>query len=111
LSAVFSVELTAGEPICRRNCQVQNAKRKSVPVSLGFYCARPQFPSRYPLLTLDQWVDSAATRFRLLGTLAGAMIADVVADLASAIRATNARDPETAMDRLAAMAAANGENN
>jgi hypothetical protein len=47
---------------------------------------------------------AAGSDARRLGTLASEMIADAVAELASAIRATQAKDPITAAVRMDALA-------
>lgn len=53
-----------------------------------------------PTLTLPEWIEAEADRYRRLGTHAGELIAHALAELAGLVRFTRATTPETALDRI-----------
>jgi hypothetical protein len=64
-------------------------------------CAAVEEPAE--LLGLPDWIAVQATAYESLTTQAGDMIGKTLRDLASIVRLTGAKDPETAMDRLQAL--------
>jgi hypothetical protein len=54
-------------------------------------------------LTLAELIEHEADRWRRVGTLAGVLIGNHLAELASAVRLVQASTPETAMDRIATL--------
>jgi hypothetical protein len=55
------------------------------------------------LLTLDELIDHEADRYRKVGTLAGLLIGNHLAGLASAVRLARTNHPAIAMDRIATL--------